>query len=92
MPNGNPNYGNFNQGVNYMNPGQQPMPGQAPMPGQQPMPGQPMPAQQPMMPQQPAPVAPVGAPAGANAMLDKLKNMPCGLRRAYFSLALLPFL
>ena len=62
MPNGNPNYGNFNQGVNYMNPGQQQMP------------GQPMPGQQPVMPQQPTPVAPVGAPAGGNAMLDKLKN------------------
>jgi hypothetical protein len=72
MPNGNHNYGNFNQGVNYMNPGQQQMPGQ-PMPGQ-PMPGQPMPGQQPVMPQQPTPVAPVGAPAGGNAMLDKLKN------------------
>ena len=76
MPNGNPNYGNFNQGVNYMNSGQQPVPGQPmpcqPIPGQ-PMPGQPMPGQ-PMMPQQPVPVPPVGAPAGANAMLGKLKS------------------
>jgi hypothetical protein len=64
------NMGNLNQGVNYMNQGQQPVAPVQPVAPQQPMMGQPMPAQ-PMPVQQP--VAGNGA-AAINGVVDKLKT------------------
>ena len=59
------NMGNLNQGVNYMNQGQQPVAPVQPVAPQQPMMGQPMPVQQP--------VAGNGA-AAINGVIDKLKT------------------
>ena len=59
------NMGNLNQGVNYMNQGQQPVAPVQPVAPQQPMMGQPMPVQQP--------VAGNGA-AAINGVVDKLKT------------------
>ena len=59
------NMGNLNQGVNYMNQGQQPVAPVQPVAPQQPMMGQPMPVQQP--------VAGNGV-AAINGVVDKLKT------------------
>ena len=59
------NMGNLNQGVNYMNQGQQPVAPVQPVAPQQPMMGQPRPVQQP--------VAGNGA-AAINGVVDKLKT------------------
>jgi len=64
------NMGNLNQGVNYMNQGQQPVAPAQPVAPQQPMMGQPM-MQQPVAPAQP--VAGNGA-AGMNGIIEKLKT------------------